>query len=26
VCGYLTDRQTVALIDLQEMRGQIVEL
>jgi uncharacterized protein len=26
VCGYLTDHQTVALIDLQEMRGQIVEL
>ena len=26
VCGYLTGRQTVALIDLQEMHGQIVEL
>jgi len=26
VCGYLTGRQTVALIDLQEMRGQIVDL
>jgi uncharacterized protein len=26
VCGYLTGRQTVALIDLEEMRGQIVEL
>jgi len=25
-CGYLTGRQTVALIDLQEMHGQIVEL
>jgi putative phosphoesterase len=26
VCGYLTGRQTVALIDLQKMHGQIVEL
>ena len=26
VCGYLTGRQTVALIDLQEMHGQIVDL
>ena len=26
VCGYLTGRQTVALIDLEEMHGQIVEL
>ena len=26
VCGYLTDRQTVALIDLAKMHGQIVEL
>jgi len=26
VCGYLSGRQTVALIDLQEMHGQIVEL
>jgi putative phosphoesterase len=26
VCGYLTGRQTVALIDLQKMRGQIVEI
>jgi len=26
VCGYLTGRQTIALIDLQEMHGQIVEL
>jgi len=26
VCGYLTGRQTVALIDLQEMHAQIVEL
>jgi putative phosphoesterase len=26
VCGYLTGRQTVALIDLQEMHGRIVEL
>lgn len=26
VCGYLTGRQTVALIDLQAMHGQIVEL
>jgi putative phosphoesterase len=26
VCGYLTGRQTVALIDLKEMHGQIVEL
>jgi putative phosphoesterase len=26
VCGYLTGCQTVALIDLQEMHGQIVEL
>jgi putative phosphoesterase len=26
VCGYLTGSQTVALIDLQEMHGQIVEL
>lgn len=26
VCGYLTGRQTVALIDLEEMRGQIAEL
>jgi putative phosphoesterase len=26
VCGYLTGHQTVALIDLQEMHGQIVEL
>ena len=26
VCGYLTGRQTVALIDLQEMHGQIVAL
>ena len=26
VCGYLTGRQTVALINLQEMHGQIVEL
>jgi len=25
-CGYLTGRQTVALIDLLEMHGQIVEL
>jgi len=25
-CGYLTGRQTVALIDLQEMHGQIGEL
>lgn len=26
VCGYLTGRQTVALIDLQEMHAQIMEL
>jgi putative phosphoesterase len=26
VCGYLTGRQTVALIDLDKMHGQIVEL
>jgi putative phosphoesterase len=26
VCGYLTGRQTVALIDLHKMEGQIVEL
>lgn len=26
VCGYLTGRQTVALIDLQEMHAHIVEL
>ena len=26
VCGYLTNHQTVALIDLQEMHGRIVEL
>jgi uncharacterized protein len=26
VCGYLTGHQTVALIDLQEMHSQIVEL
>ena len=26
VCGYLTNRQTVAVIDLQRMQGQIVEL
>jgi putative phosphoesterase len=26
VCGYLTGHQTVALIDLKEMNGQIVEL
>jgi putative phosphoesterase len=26
VCGYLTGRQTVALIDLHEMHGRIVEL
>jgi putative phosphoesterase len=26
VCGYLTGRQTVALIDLDKMQGQIVEL
>ena len=26
VCGYLTGRQTVALIDLAKMHGQIVEL
>lgn len=26
VCGYLTGHQTVALIDLQEMHGRIVEL
>jgi putative phosphoesterase len=26
VCGYLTGRQTVALIDLDKMHGQVVEL
>ena len=26
VCGYLTGRQTIALIDLETMQGQIVEL
>jgi len=26
VCGYLTGRQTVALIDLDKMHGEIVEL